>query len=124
MKCPCNEEIIELLHRKFGSSEIENEVNKILGKCPYIEEQIENSEKQILTIAINEDSADPLHSQVYSNIKELIVRGELKSDDILPTISSLSKRLGICEGTIKIAYCNLEKDGYVYSGLRNRRFVK
>lgn len=122
MKCPCNEEIIELLHRKFGSSEIENEVNKILGKCPY-EEQIENSEKQILTIAINEDSADPLHSQVYSNIKELIVRGELKSDDILPTISSLSKRLGICEGTVKIAYRNLEKDGYIYTGLYKRKYV-
>ena len=48
-------------------------------------------------------------------IKALIIRGEVKENDMLPSIRSLAKELRISVITTKRAYDELEKEGYVYT---------
>ncbi len=149
MKCQCNKEIEELLkQRKFAENDfkeigniteyddndckkayrsgyvdayndIVREIHNLLKECPYLQSLFTDE----TNININKESNEPIYQQIYRQIKELIEKEELKSDDILPSISSLSKRFEISDITIKKAYINLEKDGYIYTGLRRRKYV-
>jgi GntR family transcriptional regulator len=55
----------------------------------------------------------PIYEQVYTQIKNSIISGELKAGDMLPSIRSLAKDLRISVITTKRAYDELEKDGYI-----------
>ena len=50
-----------------------------------------------------------IYEQLIDNIKELILRGDLKKDDFLPSVRSLAKELGINPNTIQKAYA--ERNG-------------
>jgi len=54
----------------------------------------------------------PIYEQIVDQIKTMIVNGELKPNDILPSVRSLSKELKISALTVKKAYDNLEQEGY------------
>ncbi len=65
-----------------------------------------------MKIIINTSSMVPIYEQIIDQIKTLIRRGELKENDILPSVRMLSKELKISALTVKKAYDNLESDGY------------
>ncbi len=65
-----------------------------------------------MKIIINTYSMVPIYEQIIDQIKTLIRRGELKENDILPSVRMLSKELKISALTVKKAYDNLESDGY------------
>jgi GntR family transcriptional regulator len=56
-----------------------------------------------------------LYEQLIDNIKKLILVGELKPDDKLPSVRSLAKELGINPNTIQKAYSELERTGVIMS---------
>ncbi len=56
-----------------------------------------------------------LYEQLVDNIKNLILTGELKPDDKLPSVRSLAKELGINPNTIQKAYSELERQGVIMS---------
>lgn len=64
---------------------------------------------------IDKNSDIPLYIQVYKNIKNMIENNELKEGDKLPSIRSMSNKLGVNNITIVNAYKLLEQDRYVYS---------
>ena len=68
-----------------------------------------------LLIFIDNKSGVPIYDQICSRIKELILNGELKADDMLPSIRTLAKELRISVITTKRAYEELEKEGFVYT---------
>ncbi len=61
----------------------------------------------------------PLGDQLTDNIKELILSGELKPDDRLPSVRGLAAELGINPNTIQKAYAELERCGIIMT-LPNR----
>ena len=65
-----------------------------------------------MKIIINNTSMIPIYEQIVEQIKTLIVNGELKENDILPSVRSLSKDLKISALTVKKAYDNLEQEGF------------
>lgn len=65
-----------------------------------------------MKIIINGSSMVPIYEQIMDGIKAMIRQGELKSNDILPSVRSLSKELKISALTVKKAYDNLEKEGF------------
>ena len=65
-----------------------------------------------MKIIINSSSMVPIYEQIMDQIKAMIVSGELKPDDILPSVRSLSRDLKISALTVKKAYDNLEQEGY------------
>ncbi len=54
-----------------------------------------------------------LYEQLVDNIKNLILIGELKADDKLPSVRSLARELGINPNTIQKAYSELERCGII-----------
>lgn len=54
-----------------------------------------------------------LYEQIIDNIKNLILTGEFKVDDRLPSVRALAKELGINPNTIQKAYSELERQGII-----------
>ena len=65
-----------------------------------------------MRIIINTTLMVPIYEQIIDQIKMLIRNGELKENDNLPSVRTLSKELKISALTVKKAYDNLESEGY------------
>ena len=68
-----------------------------------------------MNIFIDNRTGTPIYDQIYSQIKNAIISGELKENDALPSIRSLAKDLRISVITTKRAYDELEKEGFIYT---------
>jgi len=68
-----------------------------------------------LDIILSNVSDRPIYEQIYNQIKNAIISGELKEGDMLPSIRALAKDLRISVITTKRAYDELERDGYIYT---------
>lgn len=65
-----------------------------------------------MQMIINTTSMVPIYEQIVENIKRMIIEGELKNGDVLPSVRTLSKELKISALTVKKAYDCLEEEGY------------
>ena len=65
-----------------------------------------------MKIIINTSLMVPIYEQIVDQIKMLIRNGELKENDNLPSVLTLSKELKISALTVKKAYDNLESEGF------------
>ena len=68
-----------------------------------------------MTVLIDTKNGEPIYNQIYSQIKSQIISGELKENDMLPSIRGLAKDLHISFITTKHAYEELEKEGFIYT---------
>lgn len=66
-----------------------------------------------MDIIISNASGRPIYEQIYAQIKNAVISGELSAGDALPSIRALAKDLRISVITTKRAYDELEKDGYI-----------
>ena len=64
-----------------------------------------------MKIIINSSSMVPIYEQIMEQIKAKIVSGELKENDVLPSVRTLAKEQKISALTVKKAYDNLEQEG-------------
>lgn len=65
-----------------------------------------------MKIIINSSSMVPIYEQIVDQVKSQIISGELKEDDNLPSVRTLSKELRISALTVKKAYDSLEQEGF------------
>lgn len=65
-----------------------------------------------MDIIINGSLMVPIYEQIADQIKALIRNGELKENDNLPSVRSLSKDLRISALTVKKTYDSLEAEGF------------
>lgn len=77
-----------------------------------------------MDIIISNASGVPIYEQIEEQIKGLIMTGELKAGDALPSMRILAKELKISVITTKRAYEDLERDGYIESVIGKGSFVK
>ncbi len=63
-----------------------------------------------MNIIINHSFMVPIYEQIVDQIKTLIRKGELKENDSLPSVRTLSKTLKISALTVKKAYDALEAE--------------
>lgn len=66
-------------------------------------------------IILNNTSMIPIYEQMVDQIKNLIVTGELKEDEALPSVRKLATTLKISALTVKKAYDRLEEEGLVHT---------
>jgi len=66
-----------------------------------------------LNILISNASNQPIYEQIYTQIKNAIIAGDLEEGDALPSIRQLAKDLRISVITTKRAYEELERDGFI-----------
>ena len=65
-----------------------------------------------MKIIITSSSMVPIYEQIMDQIKAQITAGDLRENDILPSVRTLAKDLKISALTVKKAYDNLEQEGY------------
>lgn len=66
-------------------------------------------------IFIDNKSGIPIYDQICTQLRGLILGGELTEDEPLPSIRGLAKDLRISVITTKRAYEELEKEGLIYT---------
>ena len=66
-----------------------------------------------MNIIISNRSDLPLFKQIENEIKTAIFNNELNEQDLLPSVRSLASDLNISFLTVKRAYDNLEKEGFI-----------
>lgn len=68
-----------------------------------------------MEIFIDNKSGAPIYDQIYSQIKNQIISGALRENEMLPSIRGLAKDLRISFITTKRAYEELEREGFIYT---------
>ena len=68
-----------------------------------------------MNVLIDNKSGEPIYNQIYSQIKNQIISGEMKENEMLPSIRGLAKDLRISFITTKRAYEELEREGFIYT---------
>jgi len=68
-----------------------------------------------VNILIDNKSGAPIYDQIYTQIKNQIISGQLTEHQMLPSIRGLAKDLRISFVTTKRAYDELEKEGFLYT---------
>lgn len=76
-----------------------------------------------MDIIISNSNKSPIYEQISSQIKNLIITGELKEGDALPSMRLLAKELRISVITTKRAYEELERDGFIETVTGRGSFV-
>ena len=66
-----------------------------------------------MDIIIRNSGGVPIYDQITRQIKGLILRGELREGEALPSMRLLAKELRISVITTKRAYEELERDGFL-----------
>ncbi len=66
-----------------------------------------------MNLIINNSSMTPIYEQIVVQMKNQIISGKLKPDEMLPSVRTLSKDLRISALTVKKAYDALEQEGYI-----------
>ena len=65
-----------------------------------------------MKVIINSSSMVPIYEQIMDRIKAQITAGDLKENDVLPSVRTLAKDLKISALTVKKAYDDLEAEGF------------
>ncbi|MGI6127621.1 MAG: GntR family transcriptional regulator [Planifilum sp.] len=76
-----------------------------------------------MKIVLSNTGKEPIYEQIKRQIKESILRGELKEEAPLPSIRQLARDLRISVITTKRAYDELEKEGLITSVVGKGSFV-
>ena len=66
-----------------------------------------------MNLIISNASGKPIYEQIYTQVKNCIISGELSPGDALPSIRALAKDLRISVITTTRAYGELERDGFI-----------
>ena len=66
-----------------------------------------------MELIISNASSKPIYEQITSQIKAMILSGELAEGEQLPSIRALANSLRVSAITTKRAYADLEADGFI-----------
>ena len=76
-----------------------------------------------MNIIISNLNGKPIYEQIASQIKALIISGQLHEGDMLPSMRLLAKELRVSVITTKRAYEELEREGFITSQTGKGSFV-
>ena len=66
-----------------------------------------------MNIIISNSSSIPIYEQIIKQIKKSIFSNEIREEEMLPSVRSLANELKISFLTVKKAYDELEKQGFI-----------
>ena len=77
-----------------------------------------------MNIIISNTGDKPIYEQITGQIKNMVMNGQLKEGDALPSMRTLAKELRISVITTKRAYEDLERDGFITTIVGKGSFIK
>lgn len=76
-----------------------------------------------MNIIISNNRDRPIYEQIVSQIKNMIMSGELSTGDALPSMRSLAKSIHVSVITVQRAYEELQRDGFIESEVGRGTYV-
>ena len=76
-----------------------------------------------MEIIISCNTSKPIYEQITSQIKAMIMTGELQTGDAIPSMRALAKSLHISVITVQKAYEDLHRDGFIETTVGRGSFV-
>ena len=76
-----------------------------------------------MEIIISNNANKPIYEQITSQIKSMIMSGELKPGEAIPSMRSLAKSIHVSVITVQKAYEDLQRDGFIETGVGRGSFV-
>jgi len=76
-----------------------------------------------LKISLDRGKTTPIYKQIYDQIRELILLGELRDGDHLPASRKLARKLAVSRVSVTTAYSQLAVEGYIVSKVGSGTFV-
>lgn len=76
-----------------------------------------------MNIVISNSSSQPIYDQITTQVKNMVLSGELKEGDALPSMRLLAKELRISVITTKRAYEELEREGFINTQTGRGSFI-
>ena len=66
-----------------------------------------------MEIIISSNTNKPIYEQITEQIKAMVMCGELKNGDPIPSMRALAKSLHVSVITVQRAYEDLQRDGFI-----------
>lgn len=76
-----------------------------------------------MEIIISSNTSKPIYEQITSQIKAMIMSGELQTGDPIPSMRSLAKSIHVSVITVQKAYEDLQRDGFIETTVGRGSFV-
>ena len=76
-----------------------------------------------MQIIISNNADKPIYEQITSQIKAMIMNGELQAGDTIPSVRTLAKTLHVSVITVRKAYEKLQRDGFIETAVGRGSFV-
>ncbi len=76
-----------------------------------------------MEIIISNNANKPIYEQITSQIKAMIMSGELKTGESIPSMRTLAKTIHVSVITVQKAYEDLVRDGFIESVVGKGSFV-
>lgn len=76
-----------------------------------------------MEIIISSNTSKPIYEQITSQIKAMIMSGELKTGEVIPSMRSLAKSIHVSVITVQKAYEDLQRDGFIETTVGRGSFV-
>lgn len=76
-----------------------------------------------MDIIISNNANKPIYDQITSQIKAMIMSGELQAGDAIPSMRALAKSIHVSVITVQKAYEELQRDGFIETTVGRGSFV-
>ena len=76
-----------------------------------------------MEIIISNNANKPIYEQITTQIKAMIMSGELQAGDAIPSMRSLAKSIHVSVITVQKAYEDLQRDGFIETTVGRGSFV-
>lgn len=76
-----------------------------------------------MEIIISNNTDKPIYEQITSQIKSMIMSGELKTGEAIPSMRTLAKTIHVSVITVQKAYEDLARDGFITTTVGRGSFV-
>lgn len=72
---------------------------------------------------ISNNTGKPIYEQITTQVKAMIISGELKAGDAIPSMRALAKSIHVSVITVQRAYEELQRDGFIETTVGRGSFV-
>ena len=76
-----------------------------------------------MEIIISSNKSKPIYEQITSQIKAMIMSGDLQTGDPVPSMRALAKSIHVSVITVQKAYEDLQRDGFIETTVGRGSFV-
>ncbi len=76
-----------------------------------------------MEIIISSNTNKPIYEQITEQIKAMVMCGELKNGDPIPSMRALAKSLHVSVITVQRAYEDLQRDGFIETTVGRGSFI-